>query len=85
MGVQGWDPEALARLGKALPRVQGTGVEVCKDQPHMKRAERLLDGGWYGYDKIQACYEVEQNEKDVVAQWRMALSESCRRCCLGSG
>jgi hypothetical protein len=50
----------------------------------MKRAERLLDGGWYGYDKIQACYEVEQNEKDVVAQWKMALSKSCRRCCLGS-
>ena len=52
MGVQGWDPEALARLGKALPRVQGTGVEVCKDQPHMKRAERLLDGP--GMDMIKS-------------------------------
>jgi hypothetical protein len=46
VGVQEWDTEALARLGNALSRVQGTGVEVCKDQLHMKRAERLLDGSW---------------------------------------
>ena len=40
MGVQDWDTEALARLGNELSRVQG------KDQLHMKKAERLLDGSW---------------------------------------
>jgi hypothetical protein len=46
VGVQKLDTEALARLGNTLSRVQGTGVEVCKDQLHMKRAERLLDESW---------------------------------------
>jgi 2EXR family len=37
-----------------------------------------------GYDQIQAYCEEENVEKEVVAQWRMACSESYNRCCLPS-